>query len=308
MSPAKERATMTKEDSHNLPTLGRLIYHHEKGCLATPVPTGRYVYLWAHGDTPRLVGKGQGTRWRDHLKLDVGLRDDLKFRYLRRFMQKMHCYIVAENLTDEQQSALEDKKINEHGLRRIGRDWFRSGTLINRRHAPAFPNAKREQKDKAFQERLLRAVRRALATGDGLGGRIALNAVSFRVTPENPKKRACEGRAFIERCYPEYGSWSPFETVLLKARENGFHKSPQFRPFDHVTWDLTRGILGFEAADEPIKDGCIVPTWEWLHNLALQIGALEEWQAWCNSGRCYGRIGTPRAKCQSRSRRSSEER
>jgi hypothetical protein len=277
----------------------RLLYEHGQDVSAIPAPRGRYVYCWGHGIVPRYFGKGENNRWRDHLNTDGnGNRGNrLKRRYFRRFGSQMACYVVEEALSEERQCELEDQKIRQHGLRRAHgglRDMSsgkrdRSGVLLNDRYATPYPEQRSANGNpEKFVNRLLSRVRSELR------GRIAANARLYRITAHNPKKRSGNGWAYIEFVYPKYGTAIRYDELLVKGREHPQCLYNEAEQFAHVTWDILRGILGFEAPrpGETIKDGSIVPSYDWLHKLALEVGSEDEWRAWRDSPRRNGKLNT----------------
>jgi hypothetical protein len=113
----------------------RLIYQNGKQVSGDPV--GHHVYLWRVDETDRYVGKasaGQTRRWKEHMKYNANSENRKKERYFRRFISKMSCFILAEELPSEE--ALGDREIAEidkRGTVRAG-----TGPLLNARSGSVF--------------------------------------------------------------------------------------------------------------------------------------------------------------------------
>jgi hypothetical protein len=249
----------------------RLIHERGQDIPGAPKPIGYYVYLWVHNGVPCYVGKGMNPgRWRDHMKPNANDHNQLKYRYFRRFVSQMDCFIT-EAMIEADQCAFENAKIGEHGLRRERR----AGTLVNDRNASALPSerGKGPKKENDWIYRLWRRVQKELRKeGRSVVPNIAPNTILYRTTRDNPKPKNTPGAKYINCCYPPYGETMTVAEVFAKGRKAGIKDRDQF---EHITWDWPHGFIGFKRpVGEKIASGYIMPTMKLLREWVTE----NEWQ------------------------------
>jgi hypothetical protein len=105
-------------------------------------PVGFYVYIWAHDDVPRYVGKGVNDSWAVHLTQTSG-EFPLNSPYFEKHLPLMACAILKDGLSEDEASRLEIDIIDWHGLLADA-----TGTLFNvRAPAEAFETAQPEARE-----------------------------------------------------------------------------------------------------------------------------------------------------------------